>query len=293
MAQKDHVWGDVYEHTGRVEEKQVDKVDSRNNKILWRSPRGEHIRPKTPNQVYMCDSIDDNIFTITYGAAGSGKTYVAVTKALQLAKGNDTYKKIILTRPVVEAGENLGFLPGTLEEKIEPYLIPLFEIIERLTCKEGELFNQKQMMEEVKPQQEYKQSKRSIRKHGKKTYSSKGEWSDINSTTSFNPGEMIEICPLAYLRGRTFDDAIIICDEAQNLTSKQMKMLMSRIGKNSKMIICGDTRQIDIDSKDSGLTFLVKHMDLDNVGMIEFTKDDIQRNGIIKDILEVFEDHDI
>ena len=182
------------------------------------------------------------------GAAGTGKTYLAVAYAVsQLKKGN--IKKIIITRPVVEAGEKLGFLPGDLKEKVDPYLIPIYDALEEFLEKEslGKLIE-------------------------------KGN---------------VEIAPLAYMRGRTLDNAIIILDEAQNTTKSQMKMFLTRLGFNSKMIITGDITQIDLPSNQgSGLveaTNILKK--IKGIDIVHFIQDDVMRHPLVSKIIERYEEN--
>ncbi len=210
---------------------------------------GKKIEPKTENQIHYFDSMTNYDLTICYGPAGTGKTYLAVGFALQQLFMNN-YKRIILTRPVVEAGEKLGFLPGDFIEKISPYLKPLYDSIFDIV--------------------------------GPQTY----EYL-IHS-------DIIEIIPLAYMRGRTLNDAIIILDEAQNATYSQLKMFLTRMGFHSKVIITGDITQIDLEKKsDSGLSSIIElFKSIDDISIIEFMKKDIIRHSLVRKMLNVLEDYE-
>ena len=210
---------------------------------------GKKIEPKTENQVKYFDAMTKYDLTICYGPAGTGKTYLAVGFALQQLLAG-TYKRIILTRPVVEAGEKLGFLPGDFIEKISPYLRPLYDSIFDIV--------------------------------GPKTY----EYL-IHSS-------IIEIIPLAYMRGRTLNDAIIILDEAQNATYSQLKMFLTRMGFYSKVIITGDVTQVDLEKRnDSGLMPIINLFHtIETIAIIEFSKKDIVRHPLVRQMLNVLEDYE-
>ena len=168
------------------------------------SNRGKTIRPKTANQKRYVEAIDTHTITFGLGPAGTGKTYLAMAKAIQALQSKEV-NRIILTRPAVEAGERLGFLPGTLQEKIDPYLRPLFDALHDMI--------------------------------------------DQESIPRLMQSGVIEIAPLAYMRGRTLNDAFVILDEAQNTSPEQMKMFLTRLGFGSKMVITGDVTQVDLDRK--------------------------------------------
>lgn len=213
------------------------------------SNRGRTIRPKTANQKRYVDAIEDHTITFGIGPAGTGKTYLAMAKAvaaLQAKKVN----RIVLTRPAVEAGENLGFLPGTLSEKIDPYLRPLFDALHDMI--------------------------------------------DIDSIPRLMQSGIIEVAPLAYMRGRTLNDAFVILDEAQNTTPEQMKMFLTRLGFGSKMIITGDITQIDLPpAQKSGLRVVRDILnDIDDIAFMELTAEDVVRHRLIGDIVRAYDSFD-
>jgi phosphate starvation-inducible PhoH-like protein len=209
------------------------------------SNRGRTIRPKTANQKKYVDAIEENTITFGIGPAGTGKTYLAMAmavSALQQKKVN----KIILTRPAVEAGEKLGFLPGTLTEKIDPYLRPLFDALNDMI--------------------------------------------DIESIPRLIQSGVIEVAPLAYMRGRTLNDAFIILDEAQNTTPEQMKMFLTRLGFGSKMVVTGDVTQIDLpNGQHSGLRVIRDILkEIDDIAFLELTAEDVVRHRLIGDIVTAY-----
>jgi phosphate starvation-inducible PhoH-like protein len=213
------------------------------------SNRGRTIRPKTANQKRYVDAIEDHTITFGIGPAGTGKTYLAMAMAvaaLQAKKIN----RIILTRPAVEAGESLGFLPGTLSEKIDPYLRPLFDALHDMI--------------------------------------------DIDTIPRLMQSGIIEVAPLAYMRGRTLNDAFVILDEAQNTTPEQMKMFLTRLGFGSKMVITGDVTQIDLpNSQKSGLKVVRDILqEIDDIAFLELTAEDVVRHRLIGDIVKAYEKFD-
>lgn len=207
---------------------------------------GKPIKPKTLGQKKYVDSIKDNTVVFGVGPAGTGKTYLAVALAVRAFKAHEV-QRIILTRPAVEAGEKLGFLPGDLQNKVDPYLRPLYDA----------LFD---MM-------------------GSEAFQRNLERGNI------------EVAPLAYMRGRTLDDSFIILDEAQNTTPEQMKMFLTRLGFNSKMVITGDITQIDLpDAKRSGLieaTRILKN--IEGIALNRFTEKDVVRHKLVQDIVKAYE----
>jgi phosphate starvation-inducible PhoH-like protein len=210
---------------------------------------GRAVYPKSINQKHYLQTLNKHEVVIAVGPAGTGKTYLGVLFAVAQLKKNYV-KKIILVRPVVEAGEKLGFLPGDLKEKIDPYLIPLYDALNDCLGKE----TVEKLME-------------------------KG---------------VIEVAPLAYMRGRTLDNAIIILDEAQNTTNSQMKMFLTRLGFNSKMIITGDVTQIDLPTKQiSGLIEAIDLLkDIKGIGIVYFDCNDVMRNPIVYRIIQQYEAKD-
>lgn len=207
---------------------------------------GKIIRARTVGQKKYIDAIRNNTIVLGIGPAGTGKTYLAVAMAVKAFR-NHEIKKIILTRPAVEAGEKLGFLPGDLQDKVDPYLRPLYDAL-------FDMFGAE-----------------SFRK-----YMEKG---------------IIEVAPLAYMRGRTLDEAFIILDEAQNTTSEQIKMFLTRLGSESRMVITGDITQIDLpDSKKSGLTEAMKVLKgIDDIQIHRFTEKDVVRHKLVQDIIKAYE----
>lgn len=207
---------------------------------------GKPIQGRTPNQQKMVEAFSGNDLTFALGPAGTGKTYVAIALAVRALKNKEA-RKIILSRPAVEAGEKLGFLPGDMKDKVDPYLQPLYDALE-------------DMIPPVKLK-EYMESK------------------------------VIQIAPLAFMRGRTLNDAIIVLDEAQNTTTHQIKMFLTRLGNNAKMIITGDVTQIDLPrSTQSGLIHALRVLDgVPGIGKVEFGKKDIVRHPLVQRIVEAYE----
>lgn len=208
---------------------------------------GRQIVAKSINQKNYFDALNNNDIVFGVGAAGSGKTYLAVCYALSQLKKNKI-KKIIITRPVVEAGEKLGFLPGDLKEKIDPYLIPIYDAINDII--------------------------------------------GIEQTNKLLEKGIIEIAPLAYMRGRTLDNAIIILDEAQNTTENQMKMFLTRLGFNSKMIVTGDMTQIDLQNNIKSGLVQVLHLlkGIKDIKFIIFDKIDVMRHPLVSKIIARYEE---
>ena len=213
------------------------------------SNRGHTIRPKTANQKRYVDAIEDHTVTFGIGPAGTGKTYLAMAMAIS-ALQQKKVNRIILTRPAVEAGEHLGFLPGTLSEKIDPYLRPLFDALHDMI--------------------------------------------DIETVPRLMQSGVIEVAPLAYMRGRSLNDAFIILDEAQNTTPEQMKMFLTRLGFGSKMVITGDVTQIDLpNGQHSGLRVVRDILgDIDDIAFLELTAEDVVRHRLIGDIVKAYESFD-
>ncbi len=210
---------------------------------------GKPISGRTPNQQLLVKTFQENDLTFALGPAGTGKTYVAIALAVRALKNREV-RKIILSRPAVEAGEKLGFLPGDMKDKIDPYLQPLYDALE-------------DMIPAVKLK-EYMETK------------------------------VIQIAPLAFMRGRTLNDAVIVLDEAQNTTTHQIKMFLTRLGMNAKMIITGDVTQIDLPrSTVSGLVQALRVLkDINGIGKVEFGKKDIVRHHLVQRIVEAYEQWD-
>lgn len=210
---------------------------------------GKPITARTPTQRRLVETVLKNDLTFALGPAGTGKTYVAIALAVRALKNREV-KKIILSRPAVEAGEKLGFLPGDMKDKIDPYLQPLYDALE-------------DMIPAVKLK----------------------EYMETN---------VIQIAPLAFMRGRTLNDAVIVLDEAQNTTVHQIKMFLTRLGMNAKMIITGDATQIDLPrSVTSGLIQALKVLkDVPGIGKVEFGKKDIVRHALVQRIVEAYNQFD-
>ncbi|MCX4261180.1 MAG: PhoH family protein [Muribaculaceae bacterium] len=221
----------------------------RGDDVIIYGINGKPISARSPNQRKMVDAFAANDLTFALGPAGTGKTYVAIALAVRALKNREV-RKIILSRPAVEAGEKLGFLPGDMKDKIDPYLQPLYDALE-------------DMIPAVKLK-EYMETK------------------------------VIQIAPLAFMRGRTLNDAVIVLDEAQNTTTQQIKMFLTRLGMNAKMIITGDISQIDLPrSVTSGLVQALRVLrDVDGIGRVEFGRADIVRHRLVQRIVEAYDSWD-
>ena len=232
----------------RVNEGKSDEMRSISSDCICVSHTGKPIKAKTVGQSKYVDSIKKNTIVFGVGPAGTGKTYLAVALAVRAFKSHEV-QRIILTRPAVEAGEKLGFLPGDLQNKVDPYLRPLYDALFDMMGSEAFQRNMER--------------------------------------------GCIEVAPLAYMRGRTLDDSFIILDEAQNTTPEQMKMFLTRLGFNSKMVITGDVTQIDLpDSKRSGLieaTRILKN--IDGVAINRFSEKDVVRHRLVQDIVKAYEQY--
>ena len=213
------------------------------------SRRGKTIRPKTLNQKRYVDAIDAHTIVFGIGPAGTGKTYLAMAKAVSALQAKQV-TRIILTRPAVEAGERLGFLPGTLSEKIDPYLRPLYDALHDMM--------------------------------------------DPEMIPKLMSSGVIEVAPLAYMRGRTLNDAFIILDEAQNTTAEQMKMFLTRLGFGSKVVVTGDITQIDLPGPGrSGLRAAVDILDgIDDIHIAELTSADVVRHRLVSEIVDAYARHE-
>lgn len=224
----------------------VDNFIERNpNEVLVFGPNGKSVRARTANQKRLVQEAEKNDVVFAIGPAGTGKTYTAVALAVRALK-NKQVKKIILTRPAVEAGESLGFLPGDLKEKIDPYLRPLYDALDDMI--------------------------------------------PADKLGYFMTTRTIEIAPLAYMRGRTLDNAFIILDEAQNATDLQLKMFLTRIGANAKAIITGDMTQVDLPKNQrSGLLTATRILrNINGIGYIELDEEDVVRHRLVKAIIKAY-----
>jgi len=222
------------------------KDDISNNDIILFGNNGLVIKAKTPNQLKILNGIVKNDMLFAIGPAGTGKTYTAVALAVKALK-NKEVKRIILTRPAVEAGENLGFLPGDLKEKLDPYMQPLYDALNDML--------------------------------------------PIEKLNQYIESRTIQIAPLAFMRGRTLDNAFVILDEAQNTTESQMKMFLTRMGSNAKFIVTGDLTQIDLPSKQpSGLIQAVRLLKkVGGISVIELDNTDVIRHKLVRAIIEQYE----
>jgi phosphate starvation-inducible PhoH-like protein len=231
-----------------------------NQKLITYKANGKPIFCKTINQERIIESIEKNPITFISGYSGTGKSYLAIAKGLEYLKAG-VFKKIIITRPVVESGERLGHLPGDVMEKISPYIKPIQEFIK-----------------EILHSDEKKVKTRTPKKIK-------------NDNSVLNLFECVEIAPLAFLRGSTFVNSYVILDEAQNTTITQMKMFLTRIGEGSKLVITGDDRQIDLPRNvESGLIDAISRLThIEGVGHIDMLEEDIVRHGIIREILKAYE----
>ena len=231
-----------------VGEDSEDKVARLAGDVICITSKGKPIKPKTVGQRTYCDNIKDNTITIGVGPAGTGKTYLAVAKAVR-AFQDRRIRRIILTRPAVEAGESLGFLPGTLNDKVDPYLRPLYDALSDM----------------LGPDQLHR-------------YLDDGT---------------IEVAPLAYMRGRTLNDAYVILDEAQNTTEQQMKMFLTRLGFNTTMIITGDVTQVDLAVPRSGLATIEGILGgIDDIAFAHLDAGDVVRHELVGRIVEAYDRHD-
>ncbi|MCD8036648.1 MAG: PhoH family protein [Clostridiales bacterium] len=225
---------------------ELEEVGAIYDDCICRTINGRPVKPKTLGQKKYVDMIRDNTITFGIGPAGTGKTYLAMAMAITAFKNNDV-NRIIMTRPAIEAGEKLGFLPGDLQQKVDPYLRPLYDA----------LF-------------------------------------EIMGADSFSKNMergLLEVAPLAYMRGRTLDNAFIVLDEAQNTTPEQMKMFLTRIGYGSKAVVTGDLTQIDLgDGKRSGLTDAAKILKgVEDIGIITLTNKDVVRHPLVQKIISAYE----
>ena len=229
-----------------VNEGNEDKLERMAMDCVCITSKGKPVKPKTLGQKKYIETIRQNTVTFGIGPAGTGKTYLAVAMAVTAFRAKEI-NRIVLTRPAVEAGEKLGFLPGDLQQKVDPYLRPLYDALFDMLGAEN------------------------FQKHQER-------------------GD-IEVAPLAYMRGRTLDDSFIILDEAQNTTPEQMKMFLTRLGFNSKMVVTGDITQIDLpDGKRSGLKEAVRILkNIEDIGIVRFSEKDVVRHRLVQDIIKAYE----
>lgn len=229
-----------------VREGAEDKLSALSGDCICITAKGKPVKPKTIGQKKYVEAIRQNTITLGAGPAGTGKTYLAVAMAVTAFRAKEV-NRIILTRPAVEAGEKLGFLPGDLQQKVDPYLRPLYDALFDMLG--AEAFAR---------------------------YQERGS---------------IEVAPLAYMRGRTLDDSFIILDEAQNTTKEQMKMFLTRLGFNSKMVVTGDVTQIDLpDGKKSGLLEAMKILkNIPDISVCRFTEKDVVRHRLVQEIIKAYE----
>lgn len=232
-----------------LSDKSIDEVNSINDDKICMTIGGRLVKPKTIGQKKYVDAIRKNTVIFGVGPAGTGKTYLAMAMAITAFKNNEV-SRIILTRPAIEAGENLGFLPGDLQQKVDPYLRPLYDALYEIMGADAFIKN-----------------------------SEKGA---------------IEVAPLAYMRGRTLDNAFIVLDEAQNTTPEQMKMFLTRIGFGSKAVITGDITQIDLPSgKKSGLIESTKILsDIEDISICELTAKDVVRHPLVQKIINAYDKYE-
>jgi len=230
-------------------ENRLDELSDYANSCICVTARGRQIKAKTRGQEHYIKCVAKNTITICIGPAGTGKTYLAVALAVNAFK-NNIVDRIILTRPAVEAGEKLGFLPGDLQHKVDPYLRPLYDAL----------------------------------------YDTMG----LESYQRYYDKNMIEVAPLAYMRGRTLDNSFIILDEAQNTTFEQMKMFLTRIGLGSKVVVTGDITQVDLPfDKKSGLREIIKILnDINDIQFVYLTEKDVVRHELVQKIIKAYSDYE-
>lgn len=236
-------------YMAEVEDERFDEIDKMNDDIICMTVSGRAVRPKTLGQKTYTDMIKNKTIVFGIGPAGTGKTYLAMAMAITAFKHNEV-NRIILTRPAIEAGESLGFLPGDMQQKVDPYLRPLYDALYEIMGAEAFIKNME-----------------------------KGA---------------IEVAPLAYMRGRTLDNAFIVLDEAQNTTPEQMKMFLTRIGFGSKAVITGDVTQIDLPGgKRSGLIESTKILgSIDDIGICNLTNMDVVRHPLVQKIINAYEKYE-
>lgn len=242
-----HISVEVVEQMMSVRPKVEEKLEeTKDNNIIVYGNRGNIVRARTVNQQRLVEEYETKDLVFAIGPAGSGKTYTAIALAVRALR-NKEVRRIILTRPAVEAGEKLGFLPGDMKDKLDPYLQPLYDALNDMI--------------------------------------------PISQLERFLDEGTVQIAPLAYMRGRTLDNAFVILDEAQNTTLPQMKMFLTRMGRNAKFIVTGDVTQVDLPrASDSGLVRAINILsNIDSIGLVQFDNRDILRHPIVKQIVDAFE----
>lgn len=250
LIQHYHKFGKVTneEVKSYIEQEAEHLAEANDDSTLVYGSRGAIVKPKTANQKALVEAVDNNDLVFAIGPAGTGKTYISVAMAVKALK-NKEVKKIIITRPAVEAGENLGFLPGDLKEKIDPYLRPIYDAL--------------------------------------------GDMIPAEKLKYYQENNIIEIAPLAYMRGRTLNNAFVLLDEAQNTTAMQMKMFLTRMGPNSKVIVTGDQSQIDLPHRQkSGLVESYNILkNVKGIAFVELSGKDVVRHKLVKQIIEAYDKH--
>ncbi len=248
LVQHYHKFGKVTQESVKsYVRREVDDLEKEGkDETLVYGNRGLVVKPKTRNQRKLVEAVKKNDLVFAIGPAGSGKTYISVAMAVQALK-NKEVQKIIITRPAVEAGENLGFLPGDLKEKIDPYLRPIYDAL--------------------------------------------GDMIPAEKLKFYQENNVVEIAPLAYMRGRTLNNAFVLLDEAQNTTSMQMKMFLTRMGPNSKVIVTGDKSQVDLPGhQNSGLAQAVKLLsNVKGISTVELDTKDVVRHKLVKEIINAYD----
>ncbi len=241
---------DVNLHLSATSEEAEGRVLAASPDVILFGAKGGVIKAKTPNQQKLVDAVLKHDLTFTLGPAGTGKTYISVALAVRALK-NKEVKKIIISRPVVEAGESLGFLPGDMKEKVDPYLRPIYDALEDMIPAEKLKFYQE--------------------------------------------NKIIEIAPLAYMRGRTLNNAFVLLDEAQNTTPSQIKMFLTRMGPSAKVMVNGDRSQIDLPTRQkSGLMQALDILrDVPGIGFVEMTAEDVVRHRLVKEIVQAYDKFDV
>lgn len=234
-------WQEIVEQEKSEKQKEIVSWSEERDKSVA-SINKKRIKPKTPNQSIFFDAINKATLTICTGPAGTGKSYLSCGVAIGLLL-DAKIDKIIISRPIVECGDGLGFLPGDIEQKTDPFMVPIFEAF--------------------------------------------ADFISRHELKKFKEDKVIEVCPLETMRGRTFNNSFVILDEAQNATKKQIKMFLTRLGMNSKMVVCGDKSQSDLPHQDGNpLDWILKMLDHPEIAKVFLTSEDVQRHGLVRYIIE-------